>query len=312
LRRKLTGNVITNVITGAVGYALTGGLFGPLTALQTSVLLLQGESALGDRFVKQAKQSLELVDDQAVVDYVNELGARLGKSAGREDFNYEFFVINDENLNAFALPGGKIFINAGAIAKTHSEAELAGLLGHEIAHAVLGHGLQLLAQSSLTSSITQYIPYVGGLAESLITFSYSRDMERQADALGTRLLATNRLAADGLWSLMQTMEQEEKEKDGSRPPEWLSTHPLTADRVKTLKTLIQRGGYNRYAYEGVKEHAPIREKVQKMLQEEEEKTDKIRDRRQTQPTSPSPTPDPSPTPGPSPTPDPSPTPPTGQ
>ncbi|MBC1300290.1 M48 family metalloprotease, partial [Nostoc sp. UCD122] len=77
---------------------------------------------------------------------INDIGQKLAKVAGRNEFKYEFFVIPEEELNAFALPGGKILINAGAIAKTTSEAELAGLVAHELSHVVLSHGFQLVTQ----------------------------------------------------------------------------------------------------------------------------------------------------------------------
>jgi predicted Zn-dependent protease len=267
LKQQLTGNVIGNVITGALGYALTGSLLGPLNSVQTSFLLMRGESALGDSVVRQAKRELELVADEETNKYVTEVGMKLAAVAGREDFKYEFFVVEDEALNAFALPGGKVFINAGAIAKTQSEAELAGLLGHEISHAVLAHGLQLMTQGSLTANVTQFIPYVGGIAESVITFGYSRDMERQADAVGTRLLASAGYAADGLWNLTHALKREEAaDKNRSRPPEWLSSHPGGDERLKNIEQLITKDGYDRYAYEGVERHQVIQQKMIQQLQ----------------------------------------------
>jgi predicted Zn-dependent protease len=279
LKRKLTGNTIGNVLTGALGYALTGSLIGPLNSLQTSFLLLQGESALGERVAKQAKRELDLVTDEETNRYVNEIGMKLANVAGREDFKYEFVVIKEDDINAFALPGGKVFVNAGAIAKTNSEAELAGLLGHEISHAVLAHGLQLYTQAGLTANITQFIPYIGGLTESVITSSYSRDMERQADAVGTRLLVSAGYAADGLWNLMQTMQKEEAEKKQSRPPVWLSSHPGGKERIQNLAQIIEESGYDRYRYEGVDRHTPIQTKMKQLLKAEKEKQEKIKDKR---------------------------------
>lgn len=269
LRQKITGNVIGNVITGAIGYALTGGLLGPFTAAQSVISLLQGESGVGASVAKQVKRQLTMVKDEEINAYVNELGNQIAKIAGRKDFKYEFNVILDDTLNAFALPGGKVFVNLGAIAKTRSEAELAGLMGHEISHAVLTHGFQLMAQGNLISSIVGYVPYVGGLASNVIVFNYSRDMERQADELGTRLLASTGYAADGLRSLMLTLQAEErKDRSRPRPPEWLSTHPGSAERVKNIETVVVQSGYNRYAYEGVERHAVLREKAGKLIKEE--------------------------------------------
>ncbi|MGI0491649.1 M48 family metalloprotease [Alkalinema pantanalense CENA528] len=274
LRKKVTGNVIGNIITGAIGYAVTGGLLGPFTAAQSAISLLRGESGLGKSISKSVKRQVPMVEDEEVLAYVNELGQKMAAIAGRRDFEYEFNVILDDKLNAFALPGGKIFINAGAIAKSRSTAELAGLLGHEISHAALTHGFQLMSQGNLIASVVGYVPYVGGIASDLIVFNYSRDMERQADDVGTRLLAASGYAADGLLNLMVTMQQEEKRKGDRRPPEWASTHPGSGERVKNLETIITQSGYNRYAFEGVERHETLRQKVLQLIKEEQERQKK--------------------------------------
>lgn len=273
LRSQLRGNAIANVITGALGYALTGSIFGPISAVQTTAMLLQGESSVGKSVSKQARKQLEMVEDPEIVSYVNEIGQKLAVVAGRNDFEYEFYVIAADDLNAFALPGGKVFINAGAIAKTNSEAELAGLLAHELSHAVLSHGFQLVAEGNLVANVTQYVP-LGNTVANLFVLNYSRDMERQADTLGTRLLSSTGYAADGLRNLMITLEQQEK----NNPPSWLSSHPATDDRVDYLEKLIVRNQYNRYAYEGVGRHAEIKAKVKKLLVEQKHVDEKKRHR----------------------------------
>lgn len=281
LRGKLRGNLIGGILTGALSYALTGSLFGPLTAVQNTALLLRGESAVGERVVRQAKRQLDLVEDKEVNDYVNGVGQKLANAAGRNEFKYEFYVVLNDQLNAFALPGGKVFVNAGAIEKANSEAELAGLLGHELSHAVLSHSFQLITEGTLTANITQFIPYVGGLVTDITTLSYSREMERQADVLGTRLLASTDYAADGLYNLMVTLRKQEEEKRRGNPPTWLASHPLPQDRVNYLQELIAKTGYNRYAFEGVEQHTAIQAKVSKLLKEykaREEKKGNRRDR----------------------------------
>lgn len=269
LRRELRGNAITNVITGALGYALTGSLFGPFSAMQTTAMLLKGESAVGESVAKNAREQLELVEDKSVIDYVNELGQKLAQVAGRNDFKYEFYVVLDDELNAFALPGGKVFVNAGAINHTKSEAELAGLIAHELSHAVLSHGFQLVAEGNLIANVTQYVP-LGGTIANLFTLDYSRDMERQADIMGTRLIAATGYAADGLRNLMVTLEEQDK----SFLPSWLASHPGSNQRIRYLESLIERNQYNRYAYEGVARHAQIKERVKKLLTEKEQREEK--------------------------------------
>lgn len=262
LRRKLRGRAIASVLTGAVGYAVTGGLLGPLSSVETTVLLLQGESSIGNQYTKALHKRLEMVDDPEIVGYVNELGQKLVQVAGRKEFEYEFFVVMDDRLNAFALPGGKVFVNLGAIAKTESEAELAGLLAHEISHATLSHGFQLMTQGSLFANLGQFVP-LGGTAANFVVLDYSRDMERQADAMGTTMLSATGYAADGLRNLMVTLG---KENRSSRGLSWMSTHPDTDKRVRTMEQQILRSGYNRYAYEGVERHQQIRERSQSILE----------------------------------------------
>ncbi len=265
LRKNLGGNLVGNIITGALGYALTGSLFGPLNAVQNTALLLRGESAVGERVVKQAKRVLDFSEDKEINEYVNTLGAKLVNAAGRTDFKYEFYVVLDDKLNAFALPGGKVFVNAGAIAKANSEAELAGLLGHELAHAILSHSFKLISDGSLTANITQFIPYIGGLLSDLSSLSYSREMERQADIFGTRLIASTGYAADGVRNLMVTLQKQEEAKQKTAPPAWLASHPLTNERISYLESLITNTGYNRYTYEGIERHAAIQARVDQVM-----------------------------------------------
>ena len=281
--QQIRNNAIANVITGIAGYALTGGLFGPFTALNSTLALLQGEKAIGEQIAVQVRQQLPLIEDKAVVDYINDMGQSLAAVAGRDEFDYTFDVLLDEEINAFALPGGKIFVNAGAILATQSEAEIAGLLAHEISHAVLSHGFQRVTQGNLTASITQYLPLPNLVTNALVS-SYSRQMERQADIVGTQILAASGYAADGMHGLMLALN--DRYGDQQRGPAWLSTHPAPQERVDYLQVLVERGGYNRYAYEGVASHEAIQAltlaeieiyKAEQKLGEEDDPADSVED-----------------------------------
>jgi predicted Zn-dependent protease len=264
LREKITGNAIANGILGIVTFAVTGSPIGTFSALQTAAILLEGESALGARIADSARDHLELVRDPQVVGYINDLGQKIARLSGR-DFEYEFYVIRDKDLNAFALPGGKVFINAGVILQTDSEAELAGLITHELSHAILSHGFQQVTKGNLLANIAQFIP-LGGPLTDLLMLDYSRDQERQADILGTRLLVAAGYASDGLYNLMVTLQEEKG--GGSSFISFFSTHPATKDRIKYLVSLIQQNGYNRYAYEGVDRHSQIKARLEKLLKGE--------------------------------------------
>lgn len=260
---ELTSNLISNIITGAAGLILTGGIIGPYTALNSAMILLQGESAVGASVAEQAKDQLPMMSDRQVDEYLNRIGQQLASLAGRDEFNYEFYVVDDADLNAFALPGGKIFIHSGAILKTQSEAELAGLVAHELSHAVLSHGFQMATNGNLISSVAGVIPIpeIGGIAAGLAFSSYSREMERQADILGTQLLAAAGYAADGLHNLMMTLQQEAGDRGGLQ---WFSSHPAPSERVDYLKQIVEVGGFNRYAYEGVAPHLAIQQRVARL------------------------------------------------
>ena len=263
LRGRLTRNAIGNALTGALGFVLTGNLFGPFSAVETTMMMLRGESAVGSSIANRAAEELDLIEDEEVVTYVNDIGQELASLAGRDEFEYEFYVVEDDDLNAFALPGGKVFVNAGAILKAETEAEFAGLIAHELAHAVLSHGFQIVTSGNLTANVLQFIPY-GGYAANLAVLRYSRGMERQADRLGTQLLANSHYAADGLHRLMITLYEE---SDRRSQFDWLSTHPDTPERIRNIDRLIENNGYNRYAFEGIERHLVIRDRVEQLLRE---------------------------------------------
>lgn len=265
-------NVTADTAPGLFGGGLPsiGSIFGSPTQAINTVQQVEeviqkisrafaDESELGAMLAEQYKQQLSLVDDPEVVDYVKQLGLEVAQLMGR-DFDYEFYVVRDNSLNAFALPGGKVFVNTGAILGTRSQAELAGLMGHEVAHAVLSHGIQKVNTNGLLQNLVEPlvsgVPY-GSTITNMLSAEYSQQQERQSDILGTRVLATSGYAADGLRNFMATIAA----NSSTSQPSYLSTHPVPTERVAYLEDLILSNGYNRYALEGVDRHQEIQAKL---------------------------------------------------
>ncbi|MFP4221254.1 MAG: M48 family metalloprotease [Phormidium sp.] len=244
------GGLAVGVLTGRTGSTV-------FQAINLAQLMLAGESSLGEQIAEQLQGQLRMVNDPEILGYVDELGQDVARYMGRDEFDYEFFVVDDENLNAFALPGGKVFVNTGAILAANSEAELAGLIGHEVGHAVLSHGFQRVVTNNLLANLAREIPF-GNLLGTLVSLDYSRKHERQSDIIGTRVIHSAGYAADGLRNFMQTL----REQQGGGPTiPYLSTHPAPRTRVRYMEELIERNNYNRYSFEGVERHAQIKARL---------------------------------------------------
>jgi predicted Zn-dependent protease len=243
------GSVAIGVLTGRTSTAVFDGL-------QLVQLMAMGESGIGDFVSNQVKQQSKIITDPEAVTYINDLGQQVAQRMGRDEFEYEFYIIEDDSLNAFALPGGKVFIHTGALAAAKTEAELIGLLGHEVGHAVLSHGFKRIVRGQLIASLAREIP-LGNILYNLVGLDYSREHERQSDIIGTRVLANAGYAADGLRNFMATLGA----ANPQRVPQYLSTHPAPDSRVRYLEELVVRNGYNRYSFEGVENLARIQARL---------------------------------------------------
>ncbi|MEY3304925.1 MAG: hypothetical protein RLZZ139_3298, partial [Cyanobacteriota bacterium] len=209
--------------------------------------IFKGESGFGEESAAEIKQSVALVTDPKLTEYINNLGQKLAKLSGRDDFKYEFNVIQDNSLNAFALPGGKIFINTGAIADMESEAELAGILSHEIAHAVFSHSYQKIITETKARALKKV-----GLINTFLEYlkpelAFGRSLEQQADFLGTRILSSAGYSADGLYRVFDRWRGYEKDRQTG----WLDSHPASSERVRYLQAAVQNRNYNRYSLENI-------------------------------------------------------------
>jgi predicted Zn-dependent protease len=258
-KRDIQGLVVGNQIVSSIfGSSSTSGQ-------DLAAIVAMGEAKYGEALAKKYKEALPMVEDEEVLNYVDSVGQKVAKEIGRQydsvgnKIEYEFYVIDTPQTNAFALPGGKIFIYSGLLEILNSEAELAGLLSHEAAHSALSHGIEQTVEFTTLRNITQAIP-LGDLFASLAKAEYDRGQERDADILGTRALSRADYAADGLHRVMKTFK-----KLGSSGPAFLASHPASETRMKYLRDLIQRRNYNRYNYEGVETYWQEKDTLQENL-----------------------------------------------
>lgn len=206
---------------------------------------------LGREAAAEARKELPIMKDERVDDYVDRVGERLVTAIPPEfqhdEFDYTFDVINQKEINAFALPGGPMFLNRGMIEAAGSEAEMAGVMAHEISHVALRHGT---AQASNKSSIWGPLLGIGGAivggivggtagditalgsqlgAQAWMT-KYSREYESQADLLGAQILARAGYEPREMANMFKTIEAQ----GGGGGPEWLSSHPNPANRYTRI------------------------------------------------------------------------------
>ena len=206
---------------------------------------------MGRQVTADAERQLPMLNDRRVDDYLNRLGLRLAAKAPGEKYPYQFKAVNDMSINAFALPGGFLFVNRGTMEAADDEAQLAGVMAHEIGHAALRHGTNQASKAYLAQvplailgglggrSVGAVLAQIGaGFATDSVLLKYSRDAERQADLLGTQVLYDTRYDPRAMLQFFEKLQAQ----GGSRMPQWLSSHPNTENRISDISVEIDRLG----------------------------------------------------------------------
>jgi predicted Zn-dependent protease len=212
------------------------------------------ERELGKTFAMAAQAQLALIDDIEVTRYVDHIGQKIVTSLGDQPFTYHFSVVRDPRINAFAVPGGYIYIHGGLLVRASNDDELAGVLGHEIAH-VNGHHLarqqeatKLLNYASLLGVLLSAIqPAIGAgaMAISAATqLKYSRDFEQEADYVGARYMRQAGYDPRGMLDFFKKMLDEQRAAPTSAPP-YLLSHPLTDARLNNLEAVLRTYQWDR-------------------------------------------------------------------
>ncbi len=213
-----------------------------------NLVSLEEEKQLGDKFAVEVEKQRQLVTDPAVQAYVTQLGNRLLTGVRSRDFSYTFKVVKDNTVNAFAVPGGHIYLHTGLIKEAQSESELAAVLAHEISHAVARHGTQQLTQQYGASLVLQLLlgqdpNMLAQLTASLFSqgafMAYSRGMESQADYLGVETMYRAGYDPRGMLSFLKKLDSLHKSNPGSIG-QFFSSHPLTASRIQQVQLDIAK------------------------------------------------------------------------
>jgi beta-barrel assembly-enhancing protease len=212
---------------------------------------IEHEIALGKGLAQEVERSSKLVDDPVVVEYVNRVGQNLVRNSdARVPFTIK--VIDSDEVNAFALPGGFFYVNSGLILRAQEESELAGVMAHEISHVIARHGTKQATKGEMMQLATIPLMILGpagwagyGLYQALnlaIPLSYlkfSRDDEREADFLGLQYMYKAGYDPNAYVTFFERIQADEKRRPGTIP-KFFSTHPPTPERIADAQKEIAR------------------------------------------------------------------------
>lgn len=217
----------------------------------TAPLSIEEERKLGAEVEREARKQFDFVHDEVVVGYVARLGNDLLRVMGPQPFDYDFYVVQDKELNAFATPGGNIYVHTGLILKAKNVSELIGVMGHEIGHVYhrhvannyrrqkntsIAHQLGVLTAGVLGGgAAAQAVNLLGGLGAMAYLNQFSRDAEREADAFAVQTVPKAGYDPSGITTFFATLIEQYGETGNS----FLSSHPATEERIQTTQALIR-------------------------------------------------------------------------
>jgi Zn-dependent protease with chaperone function len=254
MKRKIKSTLVVSLLVWAVGV-----LPNIAVAQQTRIVApknkykLSDDIKLGNQAAGEAERQFPILNDAMTTQYVESVGERLVAAIPAEfqhsEFSYRFKVVNANDINAFALPGGPMYVNRGMIQAARNEGEMAGVMAHEISHVALRHAT---AQATKQSSIGNQLGMIGMILGGAIVggqagaqagmigaqawmMKYSREYESQADMLGAQIMANAGYDPHDLANVFRTIEAQ----GGSRGPQWLSDHPNPGNRYDAINREAQ-------------------------------------------------------------------------
>lgn len=222
---------------------------------QFNIVSTAQEIELGKESDQQISESFGLYNDPALAEYVSRLGKELAAKSERPDLPWTFRVLDDPVVNAFALPGGFIYVTRGILSHLNSEAELTGVLGHEIGHVTAKHSANMISQAQLAQlglgvaailkpDLYQKYGQFANIGIQLLFLKFGRDDEKEADWLGVRYMLRENYNPEALKSVMSTLDKVSSQAGAGGVPEWLSTHPSPGNRIELIQESIDTMSQN--------------------------------------------------------------------
>jgi predicted Zn-dependent protease len=243
---RLAAAVVLAVV-GLLALGSVGCAVNPVSGRpELTLISTEEEKKLGAEEAKKVEQQMGLLEDAELTAYLEALGQRLAKESPRQDVTYQFRIADMVEPNAFALPGGYVYVSRGLLALANTEDELAGVVGHEIGHVAGKHTVQKISKQGpvavvfgVVSGLTSFIPVVGNIVggisdftQSLVFAPYDRSQETQADRVGQEIASRAGWEPAALSSFLTTLGREEAlTSKGAAKPSFFDSHPATPDRV---------------------------------------------------------------------------------
>lgn len=225
-----------------------------------AVLTPLQERQIGQQSMLQIRASKQFLDDSEINDYLNQLGYKLVENSSESGLDFEFFAVNDYSINAFAMPGGFVGVNAGLILTTQSESELASVLSHEISHVTQHHlarmiekqqGEGLISMATIAIAIlaartnpqASEAAIVSAQARSIQNqLNFTRTYEEEADRIGLRLLQKSGFNTHAMPEFLERLQNSTRLLEGNAP-NYMRTHPITSDRIAEIENRVQNQPY---------------------------------------------------------------------
>jgi predicted Zn-dependent protease len=236
--------------TRAVRWGILGAALVAAVLFAGCALTVQQERDLGVQFSRQVEREMRTVHDPVVVGYVRGIGDRLVAAAGPQPFPFTFGVVDDPKVNAFAGPGGYVYVHTGLLLKARNVSEVAAVMAHEISHVTLRHVSQAVARQEQAAilgagvamvSDNPTLGQVAGTGLSIYNLHYDRQAEADADRNGVLLMQRAGYDPNGMITMFRLLESEGGRQGGG----FLSSHPSTGDRIERLQSYVRtlpRGG----------------------------------------------------------------------